>query len=89
MKEYKIDHFQDLNKRSKKSKRPKTKGFGYQVLGFGAGGGVSRDPYDIEFLIVDNNPLFFSNLTFQDERKKKFILYYFNFLFCLPFILFF
>ena len=52
MKEYKIDHFQDLNKRSKKSKRPKTKGFGYQVLGFGAGGGVSRDPYDIEFLIV-------------------------------------
>ena len=31
MKEYKIDHFQDLNKRSKKSKRPKTKGFGYQV----------------------------------------------------------
>jgi hypothetical protein len=39
MKEYKIDQLPNSIKGSKnKSSRPKTRGFGYQVLGFGSGG---------------------------------------------------
>ena len=39
MKEFKLEPI--IIKKNKKSNRPKTRGFGYQVLGFGSGGGAA------------------------------------------------
>ena len=43
MKDYKLNHFNPIGKGSRKNKntKPQIKGFGYQVLGFGAGGGAA------------------------------------------------
>ena len=51
MKEYKIDQLSNSIKGSKnKSSRPKIKGFGYQVLGFGSGG--EKAIYTLNYLVV-------------------------------------
>ena len=49
MKEFKLGPTVTI-KKNKKSSRPKTRGFGYQVLGFGSGGGAP--PVSMDFLIV-------------------------------------
>ena len=52
MKDYKIATFLNHdNTNQLKKTGPKTKAFGYQILGFGSGGGVGP-PYDIEVLVV-------------------------------------
>ncbi len=38
MREYKLGSFPNIKGNKKRTIRPKTRGFGYQVLGFGAGG---------------------------------------------------
>ena len=48
MKEFKLEPL--TVKKNKKSNRPKTRGFGYQVLGFGSGGGAA--PVEMDYLIV-------------------------------------
>ena len=48
MKEFKLEPI--IIKKNKKSNRPKTRGFGYQVLGFGSGGGAA--PVSMDYLIV-------------------------------------
>ena len=40
------------SKNTKNIQSRKGKSFGYQVLGFGAGGGIPRAPYDINFLVI-------------------------------------
>ena len=41
MKDFIFDHLPVKNKKQNKT-RPKTKNFGYQVLGFGSGGGGNK-----------------------------------------------
>ena len=51
MKDYKLETFSNqVGKNQSKTTGLKTKGFGYQILGFGSGGGAPT--YDIEFLVV-------------------------------------
>ena len=38
MREHKLGSFSNVKGNKKRTTRPKTRGFGYQVLGFGAGG---------------------------------------------------
>ena len=45
-----INNLHTIGKSSKNIQSKKTKGFGYQVLGFGSGGGPGA--YDIEYLVV-------------------------------------
>ena len=53
MKEHRIDQLQNSIKGSKnKLSKPKTRGFGYQVLGFGAGGAGRQIDVPISFLIL-------------------------------------
>ena len=49
MKEFKLEPIVTI-KKNKRSNKPKTRGFGYQVLGFGSGGGAA--PVAMDFLIV-------------------------------------
>ena len=38
MRDYKLGSFPNVKGNKKRTTKPKTRGFGYQVLGFGAGG---------------------------------------------------
>ena len=49
MKEFKLEPIVTI-KKSKRSNKPKTRGFGYQVLGFGSGGVAA--PVAMDYLIV-------------------------------------
>ena len=49
MKEFKLEPTITI-KKNKRSNKPKTRGFGYQVLGFGSGGGAA--PVEMDYLIV-------------------------------------
>ena len=51
MKDYKLETFSDqLGKNQAKKTGPKTRGFGFQILGFGSGGAAG--PYAIDYLVV-------------------------------------
>ena len=52
MKDYKLDNLENQHGQNKKREvKPKTRGFGYQVLGFGSGG-AGQGPYAIDYLVV-------------------------------------
>ena len=51
MRDYKLGTFPESKGSKERSNRPKIKGFGYQVLGFGSGGGVGP-PIDFQYLVV-------------------------------------
>ena len=51
MRDYKLGTFPESEGSKERSHRPKIKGFGYQVLGFGAGGGFGP-PIDFQYLVV-------------------------------------